>query len=99
MSPICGVLERLGIGYDFSYPSHVHDLGKAFWEQVSGRVPVAKPPVRLRHSRPSIVETGFGDAPLRTLAAYVLKAPWRLLPNTYALVGGWEVMFERNGES
>jgi hypothetical protein len=88
VGPLLGLLERLGIDFDFTYPAHVHDLGKPFWEHLIERVPIAKSRVRLRHSHPSIVETGFGDSPLRTLAAYVLKAPWRLLPNTYAVVGG-----------
>ena len=81
--------------FDFTYPAHVHDLGKRFWEGLTGRLGFAPGDLDLIHSRPSIVESGLQASPLRTIAAYLLKSPWYLLPNTYPYVGGWEVVYFR----
>lgn len=54
-------------------------------------------------SRPSIVETSFREAPLRTALAHLSKAPARLenvlrrrgpgpSDRLWRLVGGWEVL-------
>ncbi len=93
-------LQRLAPGYRVKWPRHLHDMGPAFWERfmtvfgVSGELLV---------SRPSIVETSFREAPMRTALAHLSKAPARLEnvlrrrgPETsdrlWRLVGGWEVL-------
>jgi len=94
--PVLQIFERLGVGFDFTYPAHVHDMGRHFWEGIL-RLSGDHSQVRLRHTSPSPVETRFGQDPIRTIAAYILKAPWHIAPSFYQLVGGWEVMFERVG--
>lgn len=93
-------LHRCVPGYRIKWPRHLHDLGAGFWDrflevfQVNGSMIV---------SRPSIVETRFATSPLRTLLAYLLKAPGRLESawlrpglgyrgRGWRLVGGWEVV-------
>lgn len=77
---------------DLCFPGHVHDLGQAFWDSASR---LLGPDYRVEHSRPSAVETTFARHPVRTLAAYVLKAPWWVLGRRYGLVGGWEAVIAR----
>lgn len=94
--PILQIYERVGLNFDFTYPAHVHDLGRDFWQNILARLPVANPDLyKLRHSGPSPVETTLREAPLRTAAAHSLKAIWRIFP-TWRFVGGWEVLFERS---
>jgi len=93
-------LQRVVPGYRVKWPNHLHDMGPAFWPRfmnvfgVSGEIVV---------SRPSIVETTFGDSPGRTLFAHLAKIPARLegivFPSRardgarfWRLVGGWEVL-------
>ena len=93
-------LAKLPGGYKIKWPRHLHDLGPNFWDRfmdtfnVRGKVVV---------SRPSIVETSFAGAGIRTLLAHVLKAPARLenaavrpllgyRGRLWHLVGGWEVV-------
>ncbi len=93
-------LQRVVPGYRVKWPRHLHDMGPAFWERfmtvfgVSGELLV---------SRPSIVETSFRDAPVRTLAAHLSKIPARIESSLFRdksssrervwkLVGGWEVL-------
>ncbi|MFL6451856.1 MAG: class I SAM-dependent methyltransferase [Bryobacteraceae bacterium] len=93
--PVLRIFDRLGLTFDFTYPAHVHDMGKEFWEGLPGRLYADETQIKLRHSHPSPVETTFQQDPLRTMAAHLLKLPWRFAPNRYHLVGGWEVLFER----
>lgn len=93
MAPIFRIYERLGQPFDFTYPAHVHDLGRTFWENLPGRV-LRDSSYRLRHSRPSPVESAFRQDPIRTLAAHVMKSSYRLFTG-WRFVGGWEVLFER----
>jgi hypothetical protein len=79
------------------YPAHVHDLGDEFWNRFSETFEL---PMDIVVSRPSIVETGFDQAFLRTLAAYVCKFPARLEARfsrrvSWKLYGGWEVIFRK----
>jgi hypothetical protein len=96
-TPYVVPLARLAGKIDFGYPGHVHDLGDAFWNGVPQTFDC---PARIILSQPSIVETSFLKFPLRTLAAYAMKAPARLetrLSNSpgknvrWKLVGGWEI--------
>jgi SAM-dependent methyltransferase len=89
---------------DLTYPAHVHDLGSGFWNRA---VDLFAFDGRYVASRPSLVESLFREQPLRTLAAYTLKAPshleGRLSPagrkdRFWNLVGGWEVVLRRNGK-
>ena len=95
VAPILRIFATLGLSYDFTFPGHVHDLGQSFWENVPRLVAAEVGPLEIVSSRPSIVETSFSKNPLRTLAAYVLKAPWYVLGSRYKLVGGWEVVFHK----
>jgi 2-polyprenyl-3-methyl-5-hydroxy-6-metoxy-1,4-benzoquinol methylase len=94
MAPILGVAERLGLNFDFTFPGHVHDMGKHYWENVCRHIPVDQSQYSLRHSAPSVVETGFDEAPLRTITAHLIKAPSRLWSG-WSFVGGWEVVYQR----
>jgi len=98
IAPLFACLKRFSLSFDFTFPAHVHDFGKAFWEGLTDRMGLDSTYLRLTHSRPSPVESGFREAPLRTTAAYLLKAPWYLWPRSYDFVGGWEVMFENRRE-
>jgi hypothetical protein len=93
IAPVFSLLERMFLSFDFTFPAHVHDFGKAFWEGLPTHLDLDPTCLRLTHSAPSPVESGFREAPLRTAAAHLLKAPWYLWPRSYDFVGGWEVMF------
>jgi hypothetical protein len=95
--PVLRGLSQLGMNVDFTFPAHLHDLGRNFWNRILSFLPLDAQAYRIRHAAPSIVETGFSRAPVRTLAAYALKAPARLFPS-WPFVGGWEVVFERARE-
>jgi SAM-dependent methyltransferase len=82
------------------WPAHVHDLGRAFWNGVCERAPN----FRIVLSRPSWVETSWRRQPLRTAAAYLLKAPAQLDARVrpsyrgtldWPFVGGWEIVMQR----
>lgn len=92
MVPLMRVLARMGLRMDFTYPGHLYDLGQAFWEHYFAQ---RTGMFRLEASRPSIVETTLDLHFGRTLAAHLLKAPWRLFGKRWGLVGGWEVMVRR----
>lgn len=93
MAPIFQLYERFGLPFDFTYPAHVHDLGKAFWENLSSHIS-SDSTYSLRQSQPSPVESALGQAPFRTVAAHLMKLPGRLFRD-WRFVGGWEVLFER----
>jgi SAM-dependent methyltransferase len=92
--PILKFCQRLGVKMDFTFPAHVYDLGQTFWEK-QFTSPTRKNAFRVLSSRPSIVETTFGDGFVRTLAAYLCKFPWLLFGSGWGFVGGWEVAVER----
>ena len=94
VGPLAAALHRLSVRFDMNYPGHLFDLGPAFWDGALQRLG-APPDLALRTSRPSIVETHWRDAPLRTAAAHLLKSPYRLLGRSYPFVGGWEVFIQR----
>lgn len=97
VAPLMSALSPVGIHVDFTYPGHLYDLGGDFWERalllpgIPGHLAF-----RLDHSAPSFVETAISQAPVRTLAAILLKAPARLLGTAWPWVGGWEVVFVRD---
>jgi hypothetical protein len=94
--PFIRLANLTGIGVDFSYPCHLHDLGARFWNNFTGNIPVPGT-YEIIHSRPSIVETTFKHHFFRTLLAYTLKAPGFVFQKHYPLVGGWEVMIKKIG--
>ncbi len=59
----------------FNYPIHVHDMGDRFWNRV---VNVFSLDAKIVVSQPSIVESAFGEYPLRMLASHLLKFPARV---------------------
>ena len=82
---------------DFVYPAHVHDLGASFWNRITKTFHLNADIVI---SRPSIVETEWRKAFIRTLVAYILKLPAHIegkiapsrIDRWWNLVGGWEVV-------
>jgi hypothetical protein len=94
MAPLIRALRPFGLSIDLTYPGHVHDLGGRFWAQAH-RLPGMPADVRVVHSATSFVETGFREAPVRTLAAHLLKLPSRLLGVHWPWVGGWEAVLAR----
>ena len=88
-------------GFDAGYPGHLYDLGPMWWNSVGARLQLS---VATELSQPSIVETGLGQAPARTLAAWILKAPGHVEARLRAesqgtrlwgWVGGWEVFWRQ----
>jgi len=80
------VLNFFRIRPGFPYPGHLHDLGQGFWQHTD----ILKDFLVL-YSRPSPVETSFRFHFLRTLLAYILKAPWYIFRSRYVLIGGLEI--------
>jgi hypothetical protein len=70
-------------------------MGQEFWERLPDTLRGEVGKLDVVSSRPSIVETCFRQDAVRTVAAYLLKAPWYVLGRRYKLVGGWEVVFHR----
>jgi SAM-dependent methyltransferase len=95
MAPLIGTLGPIGVSIDLTYPGHVHDLGGRFWAHAN-RLPGMPAGLRVAHSATSFVETGFSEAPVRTLAAHLLKLPSRLLGVHWPWVGGWEAVLARD---
>lgn len=93
--PLMSVLAVVGLKWDFSFPGHVHDLGQEFWERYF-RKSQSLQNWQVLVSRPSLVETTLRKHAVRTMIAYLLKAPWHVFGRSYKLVGGWEV-FVRKG--
>lgn len=80
---------------DLTYPGHVHDMGQGFWDRLPDVVGWRGTVIT---SQPSLVETDLRGAPLRTIAAHVLKSPTRLW-RRWPLVGGWEVIWRAGADS
>jgi hypothetical protein len=94
MTPLIRFVHRAGLRVDFGWPAHLYDLGESFWSRLPTTMGLGEG-YRVTASRPAIVESTFASAPLRTTAAHLLKAPWRLFGERYGLVGGWEAVIER----
>ena len=89
-------LARLVPKLDITYPAHVHDMGATFWDRFIATFNLQ---ARLLLSRPSLVETTFGSAPMRTILAHALKFPAlaelrisRAHVPRWKFVGGWEAV-------
>lgn len=95
MVPIAKACRALGIPFDFTFPGHVHDLGQVFWRRIWSYLPLEGARIEVLRSRPSPVETTLLLAPVRTLGAYLLKAPWYVLGHSYGFVGGWEIFIRK----
>ena len=101
-TPYVAPLRYLG-RVDLCYPGHLHDMGADFWNEIMTRMDT---PLELLISRPSLVETSFNTTPLRTLAAWLLKAPAHLEIRLrgvgsslhWHFVGGWEVVVRKNAD-
>ncbi|HET8549663.1 MAG TPA: methyltransferase domain-containing protein [Bryobacteraceae bacterium] len=93
MAPLLEAMARLGLHGDFTFPGHLHDMGERYWSGVVDRM--GDSGLQLVVSRPSLIETKFGRDPVRTLAAFMVKAPWRALGRRWPYVGGWEVVIRR----
>jgi 2-polyprenyl-3-methyl-5-hydroxy-6-metoxy-1,4-benzoquinol methylase len=93
------ILQRIGLPVDFTFPAHVHDMGEEYWSNILRLLPAKFQHYSVIWSHPSIVETTLRKNPMRTVAAYVMKSPWRTLGNRYRFVGGWEVLIRRPLES
>lgn len=97
-TPFMMPLARLIRNFDITYPAHVHDMGSSFWNRF---VQTFDLQAELIISRPSLIETTFCDAPVRTVAAFLMKLPSHLelalrrarpTDPIWTLVGGWEVL-------
>jgi SAM-dependent methyltransferase len=93
--PVMRVARRVRVPFDFTFPAHLHDLGQPFWDGLLDWLPLREGSIGLTHvsSRPSPLETSLRSHPIRTAAAALLKAPWRVLGPRYSLVGGWETVY------
>lgn len=94
MAPLIRLAEHFGVHIGFGYPAHLFDLGAEFWNRLPQTLGL-EGSIRILASRPSIVESTFNSAPLRSVVAYMLKWPGYILGERYGLVGGWEVVMER----
>lgn len=92
--PLMKFLGCFGLKIDFTFPGHVHDLGRPFWEGILDWLPIEGEFQCIR-SRPSIVETTVKEQFLRTVIAYILKSPSYIIRKWYGLVGGWEIFITR----
>lgn len=93
--PLMTTARRLGVRVDFTYPAHLHDMGAPFWDHVDEWWPALSPQDRVLASRPSPVESGVRDAPLRTGVSATLKGASRAVPPLRRFVGGWEWVVAR----
>jgi SAM-dependent methyltransferase len=102
-TPYVAPLKRLMPKLDFTYPGHVHDLGAPFWNRAPETYGL---PLRLRASRPSLVQTHLLRQPVRTVTAWLMKLPAQFelklfsSPRTpfWRLVGGWEAILQMQSE-
>ena len=92
--PLLRLFARFGVRWDFTFPGHVHDLGQEFWDGALGWLS-REGAFEVLDARPSPVETTMRNHPMRTIAAHLLKMPWRLLGRSWGFVGGWETFIRR----
>ncbi len=90
--PLMRLASYFGSKVDFTFPGHLHDMGRKFWDGVGNHFSVKLSTVS---STTSIVESTFDRHFMRTLIAMMMKAPSKILRNHYNLVGGWEVFLKR----
>lgn len=99
MVPLARFVGKLDLGY----PAHVHDMGASFWNRFVQTFDLDAETIV---SRPSLIETTFREAPVRTVAAFLMKLPSHLelavrrpgpLDPVWTLVGGWEVVVRLAG--
>ncbi len=88
-------------GFEMVYPGHVHDLGDRFWGNLPKWFSV---PIDIVLSQPSIVESGFRQDLIHTLAAYCLKLPAHIeclytRHPAFKLYGGWEVVMRHSASA
>ena len=91
--PIIRLFKTINVSIDFTYPGHLHDLGQKFWGNLF--IDNQSQKFQVLVSKPSIVETTFNKHFVRTLIAYICKAPWYILGKYYKYVGGWEILVKR----
>ena len=92
--PLRRLMHLIGVKFDFTFPAHIHDLGQDFWESCFA-MGIRPGQISVIESQPSIVETSFARHTIRTVAAYLLKAPWYVFGSGWKLVGGWEVFIRK----
>ena len=90
--PLMRLAGYAGRKVDFTFPGHLHDMGRRFWDGVDKHFAVK---LKTVSSTTSIVESTFDKHFLRALVARLIKLPSRILRNHYDLVGGWEVFLKR----
>jgi ubiquinone/menaquinone biosynthesis C-methylase UbiE len=91
--PLYLFLKKFGLNLDLQYPTHLHDLGFKFWNNLKEWIKNVE--LDLIVSQPSFVQTSFKNSFLKTLIAYFFKLPWYIFKNKYKLVGGWEVLYRK----
>ncbi|MDD5482459.1 MAG: class I SAM-dependent methyltransferase [Kiritimatiellae bacterium] len=96
MVPLIAPAGILGLRIPFGFPAHLHDLGPAFWRRCLAILGLEATHALVR-SQPSIIETSLRDYPARTIMAWCLKQPRRIMGGLWPLVGGWEVWIRRAG--
>lgn len=95
VAPLLRIVQRMGLSFDFTYPAHVHDMGEAYWSNILSLLPSGFQNYSVVCAQPSIVETTVRRNMFRTVAAHVMKFPWRIFGSHYPFVGGWEVFIPR----
>lgn len=91
--PMMSVARRIGITIDFTFPGHLSDFGGSSWRKFIDHAGMKD--YSIVRSRPSPVESGLTEAPLRTLASFTMKSLWYLTFGLWKFVGGWEVVLRR----
>ena len=86
--------RSFGIRFDFSYPAHIYNFGRKFWNQVP-RFLEKEARLEIIRSTPSIVETTWNRHFWLTLVAHGFKAPYYLGFRGFPFIGGWEVIYRR----
>jgi hypothetical protein len=103
-------LRRILPRFDLLFPAHVHDLGPQFWNNICRTFDLDAEVVA---SRPSYVQGALRHNPVQTIIARLLKAPAhlelqlgalvgkqpKLRTPRWRLVGGWEVVVRRTGQT
>lgn len=88
--PMANTLSKMGVSVNTQFPGHLFDMGKVFWELIptenwfNGSYEIVK-------SKPSIVEKSFKKNPVNNIIGNMIKAPYKLAPDKYKTVAGWEV--------
>ncbi|PLX19102.1 MAG: hypothetical protein C0601_02715 [Candidatus Muiribacterium halophilum] len=90
--PIIRLFKLFKINIDFTFPGHLHDLGKDFWENILDIYQIEN--FKILSYSASPVESNFKTSFIRTFAAHLFKFPSRFF-NFYDLVGGWQIFFKK----